>query len=71
MKNYDGGDAKKHDLGLELDGGVDVRVPVEKRVVFQFGVEAGVLFPGHAFDDAAGKAMPDQGLVNAKLGAEF
>ncbi|HEY4122059.1 MAG TPA: hypothetical protein VGM56_29535 [Byssovorax sp.] len=71
VKNYDGGDAKKHDLGLELDGGVDVRVPIEKRVTFQFGVEAGVLFPGHAFDDAAGKAMPDQALINAKLGAEF
>ncbi|HVY45745.1 MAG TPA: hypothetical protein VHB21_07690, partial [Minicystis sp.] len=70
-KNYDGGDPRKHDLGLELDGGFDVRIPADRHTTVQLGAEGGVLFPGHAFDDAAGHALPDQLLLNTKAGIQF
>ncbi len=70
-RNYDGGDPKKHDLGLELDAGFDARIPIEKNTTVQIGAEGGALFPGHAFDDARGRGMPNQYLLNTKLGMQF
>ncbi len=68
--NYDGGDAGLHDLGLELDLGIDTRIQSGRNVV-ELGAEGGVLFPGHAFDDAAGNALPTQYLGAVKAGVLF
>lgn len=70
-RNYDGGDARKHDLGVELDAGVAFRVPIEAGSTLQAGMEGGVLFPGHAFDDAAGNMLPSQYLGSVQLGLQF
>ena len=55
--NYRGGDAKRHDLGVELDGGVEGRFPLDYGVVATAGIQAGVLFPGAALADAGGDRM--------------
>ncbi|WP_437808598.1 hypothetical protein [Sorangium sp. So ce1078] len=68
LANYDGGDRRRRDLGVELDLGVDARIAMGRLVTIQLGTEAGVLFPGGAFDDAAGTALPDQYLLTLKLG---
>ena len=36
----------KHDLGVELDGGFEVRIPLDYGVKFALGAQAGVLIPG-------------------------
>jgi hypothetical protein len=69
--NYDGGDPTARDLGVEIDSGVDVRVPVLETVSLELGFEGGVLFPGHAFDDAQGRDYPEQLFANTKLGLQF
>ncbi|MFO0618121.1 MAG: hypothetical protein U0414_36350 [Polyangiaceae bacterium] len=70
--NYDGGDPTRRDLGLEIDTGFDFRIPVGTELTrLELGAEGGVLFPGHAFDDAAARPMPTQFLVNTKLGMQF
>jgi hypothetical protein len=69
--NYEGGSPKKHDLGLELDLGADVRIPVRSGFGVNGGVEGAVFFPGGAFDDALGARLPKQFLVNTKLGVQF
>jgi hypothetical protein len=70
-RNYDGGDPKKHDLGVELDLGAAFRAQVDPGSTIQAGFEAGVLFPGHAFDDAAGKKLANQYLMSVQLGLQF
>lgn len=69
--NYDGGKARRHDLGLEFDFGASVRIPVDTTATLQAGIEGGVLFPGHAFDNAAGVGLSNQYLVNLALGLQF
>lgn len=69
--NFDGGNARRRDLGLELDAGVDARVPLEPTTTLALGVEGGVLFPGGAFDDARGARLADQYVLNTKLGLLF
>jgi hypothetical protein len=69
--NYDGGDPKHRDLGVEIDVGADVRVPLERTVTLELGAEGGVLFPGHAFDDEDGNTFPEQLVLNTKLGLQF
>lgn len=71
IATYDGGDPRRHDLGLELDLGANVRIPVDTTATVQAGVEGGVLFPGHAFDDVAGGRLANQYLVNLALGIQF
>ncbi|WP_438014891.1 hypothetical protein WMF18_28885 [Sorangium sp. So ce315] len=68
LPNYDGGDRRRHDLGVELDIGVDARIAMGRLVTIQLGTEAGAFFPGGAFDDAAGAELPDQYLLTLKLG---
>lgn len=70
-QNYDGGDPTKRDLGVEIDAGADIRVPIERTVHLEFGAEGGVLFPGHAFDDAGGNGLPEQLFLNTKVGLQF
>lgn len=68
LANYDGGDVRRRDLGVELDLGVDARVAMGRLVTIQLGTEAGVFFPGGAFNDAAGTSLSDQFLIALKLG---
>jgi hypothetical protein len=69
--NYDGGNPKNRDLGVEIDVGFDARIPLERMVTLEVGAEGGVLFPGAAFDDADGNALPEQLLANTKVGLQF
>lgn len=68
--NYRGGDPGHRDLGLELDGGFEARRTLQYGTV-QAGAQAGVLFPGHAFDDANGNGLPTQWVVIGRLGLQF
>jgi hypothetical protein len=68
--NPRGGDARARDLGLELDWGFEWRVPLEEATL-QLGLQQGVLFPGHAFDDAQGNAMPWQSVTQGRVGLQF
>jgi hypothetical protein len=69
--NYDGGDERNTDLGVELDAGADARIPISDWVKLQLGIEGGLLFPGGAFDDAVGNKLPKQYLLNSKVGLQF
>lgn len=69
--NWDGGDERSHNLGLELDLGADARIFVSDSLKLDVGVEGGVLLPGRAFDNARGEALPNQYLGNVKLGVNF
>lgn len=71
IASYDGGDERSHDLGLELDLGIDARLPVQESLTINLGAEGGVLFPGHAFDDALGRGLGTQTLVNVKVGVNY
>jgi hypothetical protein len=70
-RNYDGGNARKHDLGVELDLGVAFRVQVDPGSTIQAGFEGGLFFPGHAFDDASGQRLPHQALGTVQLGLQY
>ncbi|MBI2394679.1 MAG: hypothetical protein HYV09_34240 [Deltaproteobacteria bacterium] len=70
-QNYRGGSAKNRDLGLELDAGVEWRLRVQKAVTLQIGAQAGVLFPGRAFDDARGNRAKAQSVVQGRFGVQF
>ncbi len=70
-RNYDGGPARAHDLGVELDAGLATRLEVDPSATIQLGAEGGVLFPGHAFDDAGGHGLPNQYLGSLQAGLQF
>ncbi len=72
--NYQGGNARRHDLGIELDGGVEARFPLRvlrfgPRVVV--GAQAGVLFPGGALADASGATMKTPWIAIGRGGLLF
>ncbi len=69
--NYRGGDPTRRDLGLELDGSILLHGPIARDVILSGGVEGGVLLPGHAFDDAAGRRMPPVGMVRVRFGIRY
>ena len=69
--NYRGGDARRHDLGIELDGGFEFRLRLERALRVQLGAEAGVLFPGGAFADSTGSIMRAPWLVQGRAGMQF
>lgn len=69
--NYDGGDARSHDLGIELDGGFEYRLALDHGMTLQLGAQGGVLFPGNAFSDAAGNKMSTQYLGVGRLGLQY
>jgi hypothetical protein len=66
--NYDGGDERRHDLGIEVDAGAEGRIPLGDSAVVNLGIEAGLLVTGGAFDDDSGAALPNQYLLNTKAG---
>lgn len=68
---YRGGNAKRKDLGLELDAGVQARLPLDYGLVGELGAQGGVLFPGEALEDAAGNAMPTQWIAIGRVGLEL
>ena len=70
-RNYRGGDASRRDLGVELDLGLNARFPLPGSVALTGGVQGAVMFPGHAFDDAAGNCMGTQALATARMGVTF
>jgi hypothetical protein len=69
-RNARGGDARARDLGLELDWGFEWRAPLGEATL-QLGLQQGVLFPGHAFDDAQGRAMPWQSVTQGRVGLQY
>jgi len=69
--NYSGGDPKRHDLGVELDGGFEVRRPLGPILRLQLGAQAGVLFPGGALADASGVAMKTPWLAVGRVGLQY
>lgn len=70
-RNYRGGSPKKHDLGLEVDGGVEWRLPLEYALTLVLGAQGGVLFPGGAFEDARGARPQTQWITVARAGLLF
>jgi hypothetical protein len=69
--NYDRGNARARDLGVEFDAGLDVRLAVKSGFIVQLGAEGGVLLPGGAFRDAGGAGLATQYLVNTRAGLQF
>jgi hypothetical protein len=56
--NFDGGDPRAHDLGLELDASVELRFPLSTGLCLQLGVEGAALFPGYAWPTPTAAATP-------------
>ncbi len=71
FRNYDGGDPRSHDLGIELDTGVEYRLPLDYGMTLELGAQGGVLFPGNAFASAAGQKLDNQYLGVARLGLQY
>jgi hypothetical protein len=69
--NYNGGSASHHDLGVELDGGFEVRATTEYGIRFHAGAQVGVLIPGGAFDDANGNRMQAPWIAIGRAGVSF
>jgi len=69
--NYRGGDPRRHDLGLELDGGFEFRFRLDRTLRVQLGAQAGVFFPGGAFADSAGNIMSAPWIVVGRAGLQF
>jgi hypothetical protein len=69
--NYRGGDARRHDLGIELDLGVEARANLDYGLVAQVGAQAGVLFPGGALADAAGDKLKTPWIAVGRAGLLF
>jgi hypothetical protein len=70
-QNYRGGDPKKKDLGVEVDGGFEARFPLEYDILLQLGAQAGVLFPGSALEDKDGVRLPLQWLAMGRFGLQY
>lgn len=69
--NYRGGDTRRHDLGIELDGGLEWRVKLDRGLTLQLGAQAGILFPGGALADASGQTMKAPWLAASRVGLQF
>lgn len=71
VRNWDGGDASRHDLGIELDTGFEWRHALGYGATLQLGAEGGVFFPGHAFDDSNGNEMATQWIAVGRAGLQY
>lgn len=69
--SYLGGDSGNRDLGLELDASVMFHFDLKNDIRVQIGLEGGVFFPGHAFDDATGNGMDTLGLGRIRAAFMF
>jgi hypothetical protein len=70
-RNYDGGPVWGRSLGSELDVGAELQTPLDPAMELRLSVEAGVAFPGSAFDGASGNGLGAQALTTAGLGLTF
>lgn len=70
-ENYRGGSPRNHDLGVELDTGVEGRVPLNSGLVLNVGVQGGVLFPGAALADAGGATLSTPWIWVGRFGLTF
>jgi hypothetical protein len=70
-RSYRGAAPTHHDLGVELDYGFEWRTPLSPSATLQVGGQVGILFPGHALDDANGAALPTQSTAQARVGVQF
>lgn len=71
FSNYDGGDPRRHDLGVELDLGFVARIAFKQGTTIELGAEGGAFFPGGAFDDRSGRRLDNQYLANMKVGVLY
>jgi hypothetical protein len=69
--NYDGGDPRSHDLGIEIDGGIEYRLALDYGMTLEMGVQGGVLFPGNAFADGTGNKLDNQYIGVGRLGLQY
>jgi hypothetical protein len=69
--NFRGGDPTRRDLGLELDAAVRLHGDLGNGIAISGGLEGGVLFPGHALDDAERRTMGEIGLARARFGLRY
>jgi hypothetical protein len=69
--NFDGGDPRHRDLGLELDFATEYRLPLENGLKASFGLEAATLFPGQGLADDASNSIGRQHLVRGRFGFYF
>ena len=69
--NFRGGDPDARDLGVEVDGALLTHFKLGRGIVASGGFEGGVLFPGHAFDDADGNGLGPLGMLRLRAGVRF
>jgi hypothetical protein len=69
--NFTGGAPQRHDLGVELDGGLEARVALDYGLKLQLGAQGGVLFPGGALADASGNAMKAPWIAVGRVGLQY
>lgn len=70
-QNYRGGNARSRDLGLELDLGFQGRNSLPGGAKVLWGAQGALFFPGRAWDDGAGQALPTRWMGVVRLGAEY
>lgn len=69
-RNFQGGPPGGRNLGVELNGAIDLFVPL-RVVELRGGAQFGLLFPGDAFRDAAGNDLDPIWLVEGRVTMEF
>jgi hypothetical protein len=69
--NYNGGDPKRHDLGLETDVGVEARFNLDYGLRLQVGAQGAVLFPGGALADASGSTIKTPWITVVRAGLQY
>lgn len=69
--NYRGGDPKRKDLGVELDAGFEMRLPLDYGMKLMLGAQGGVLFPGGALENADGSNLAAPWIVIGRAGVLF
>ena len=70
-QNFLGGSTASRLLGFEVDGAVLAHYKLADELVLTGGLEGGVLFPGGAFENAAGETPGAIGLVRLRLGIRY
>jgi hypothetical protein len=69
--NYNGGDPKRHDLGLETDAGIEARFNLDYGLRLQVGAQGAVLFPGGALADASGMTIKTPWITVVRAGLQY
>lgn len=69
--NFEGGPPGAHDLGLELDAGIELRIPLPTGLCLQLGAEGAALLPGYAFADANGHRNPTMAFAMSRFGVQY